>query len=1451
LVRNHNRIAMILSLFLVIQLCAFGIQPGRGMVEAASAGPILLSTVPADNASTVQGNANLMLTFDENVTKGTGSAAVTIYRASNNAVVESFVVSSSNRVTINPSAKNLVTVDPTADLSAGEYYILVDTGAFRNEGNSANYAGLASATAWSFTVAASADVAAPVVTAVDTNVDSGQALTVTFNEPVYASIGSITITNTGDPSDIQAIGIVSPLVTGSGTPTLTIAPQVMLRPNSTYAVAVDNQAIQDSAGNRTTALNWTVSVNAAPMTPPAVAPTGSGVSSTTPIALTMTFSENVLAGPSTKTITVKRISDNSNLQAPISVTNGSVAISNNVVTISLSTTMAPNTGYYVLIEPGAFTNAAGTVNYQGIVDASTWNFSTAPTSDSVRPTITELKPLDNGNVTALSTTLEATFSEPVFPSNGQIVIKNALNDMIFETIPVTSSYVTGGGTNKITITPASSFINNASYYIQIGSQAFRDGAGNYYLGITDKTTWNFSVSQDTVVPTLTALSPANNTQSVPLNATFTATFSEAVRIGTGNIVIKRIGGTAATIATTASIDPADNKKLVITPTAGPPVLQSAASYYVEIPAGAVEDLAGNDFGGILNEYTWTFKTIGSDLSTPVLSTAAMSGSTKIVLTYNEELDTTSIPAPGNFYVTVNDSPRSVTAVEVAGTKVNVTLASGVVFGQTVKLYYSQGTNPIRDLSQNKAANLSSQTVTNTPDSTLPTPLSGTINGALVTIQFNEELQTLHASAYSQFSVYAAGSNYTVTNAFSSGNAIILTLNTPITNAATTYVNYSPGSYPLRDLSNNAVSAFSGFYVRNTLDAIAPTLLSASAAGSTITLSFNEGLDTNSKPNTNQFIVLSGGSSRSVSSVSISGAQVVLTLGSAVSSGQSVTISYLGGTPAVKDLNGNAASAFSNVAANNGSVAVTLASAAVSGSDITLTYSQALRTTSIPAASQFIVKVNGAIRTVSNVSVSGSTVRLQLLQAVTAGNTVTVNYAANTSNALQTITGEAIGSLSDYPVSNQSTWVDSLGNDYESLTGGGVNIKISAATSSYTTSPGGSYANRYTLTTDKLTVAFNGVRNAGGNTVTFTVPANELAAMVAIPLQALDLAAKQQSTAKFALKHKDVTYELPLSALNFTSLYLQAATGGGSAQLLIEIDSGSNASTAMLRTAISLGKLQSVADPVHFRVSLMNGSTRTEVTDFSQYVTRYITTSEILNERQTSVVWFDTETSMLSYVPTQFSRTGNVTTAAFKRKGNSAYALVKANVSYSDLSSNHWARADVLLMANKFIAEGRTAGKFDPDKPITRGEFATFIARGLGLAGDKQAAAKFKDVNTATNMAAYIGAAAKANIVAGITTDTFQPNSPITREQMASMMVRASKAAGVELKLSQSQSTILQRFKDRGKISNWAQADVAMAVNANIIAGMPNNEFSPKTNASRAQAVVMIKRLLSTVNFIDE
>ncbi len=194
-----------------------------------------------------------------------------------------------------------------------------------------------------------------------------------------------------------------------------------------------------------------------------------------------------------------------------------------------------------------------------------------------------------------------------------------------------------------------------------------------------------------------------------------------------------------------------------------------------------------------------------------------------------------------------------------------------------------------------------------------------------------------------------------------------------------------------------------------------------ATPSRIDITFNLSL-ANITPAASAFNVTVNGSARTVSSVSVSGTKVLLTLSGPVVYGNTVTVAYT--KPATNPLQtsaGGQAASFTaksvtnNVAAVNPSyVSSVIENATPLMIDITFNLTLANIT---PAASAFTVTVNGSARTVSSVSVSGTKVLLTLSSPVVYGNAVTVAYTKPAINPLQTSAGGQAASFTAKSVTN--------------------------------------------------------------------------------------------------------------------------------------------------------------------------------------------------------------------------------------------------------------------------------------------------------------------------------------------------------------------------------------------------------------------------------------------------
>jgi hypothetical protein len=400
---------------------------------------------------------------------------------------------------------------------------------------------------------------------------------------------------------------------------------------------------------------------------------------------------------------------------------------------------------------------------------------------------------------------------------------------------------------------------------------------------------------------------------------------------------------------------------------------------------------------------------------------------------------------------------------------------------------------------------------------------------------------------------------------------------------------------------------------------------------------------------------------------------------------------------------------------------------------------------------------------------------------------------------------------------------------------------------------GKVVNRYSIDKDKLKEAFTYVianDRSLNKMITFDVPTTERAATVVVPLQPLEDAVNQNKNTYMSVRHGDVTYTIPLKNLNVSEISRNLNSISSDISLMLQFEKqDTNSSMIPIVAQLNGPGVQSITDPYEFHVSALISSQPSRMVDVQMIMEHSIKLNQSVNSDQTAAVRYDNNVGKISYAPTVFGRPGSTTYANITGNSNETYRIVSAVTSYSDIQ-NHWAQSDITKLASKFVVEGRTGTSFVPNASITRAEFAVFVARALGLSGDKTAAAKYRDVSVNSVMGAYIGAASKAGIIQGNTDGTFKPNNLITREQMALMVVRAMDYTGKGVTLNSDASTLLQKFSDSSKISKDAKVSVAKAIQTQIITGMTAKTFEPKGNATRAQAVVMLKRMMQAIQYID-
>ena len=174
-------------------------------------------------------------------------------------------------------------------------------------------------------------------------------------------------------------------------------------------------------------------------------------------------------------------------------------------------------------------------------------------------------------------------------------------------------------------------------------------------------------------------------------------------------------------------------------------------------------------------------------------------------------------------------------------------------------------------------------------------------------------------------------------------------------------------------------------------------------------------------------------------------------------------------------------------------------------------------------------------------------------------------------------------------------------------------------------------------------------------------------------------------------------------------------------------------------------------------------------------------------------------------------------------------------------ANHQMAAELSYWAKKQVILPDAKGKYNPDKFVTRGEFATYITRALKLPANESRT--FKDIKAGTQLAKDISAAAAANILSGYEDGTFKPNAAISRQHMVAMMHKAL----TYKKIPEKKVTL--NFIDNKKINKQFTTAIATNVYYGIIRGSQTSKglsFNPQQNATIAHAAAFLYRMERTM-----
>ncbi|HEY9673493.1 MAG TPA: S-layer homology domain-containing protein [Waterburya sp.] len=177
----------------------------------------------------------------------------------------------------------------------------------------------------------------------------------------------------------------------------------------------------------------------------------------------------------------------------------------------------------------------------------------------------------------------------------------------------------------------------------------------------------------------------------------------------------------------------------------------------------------------------------------------------------------------------------------------------------------------------------------------------------------------------------------------------------------------------------------------------------------------------------------------------------------------------------------------------------------------------------------------------------------------------------------------------------------------------------------------------------------------------------------------------------------------------------------------------------------------------------------------------------------------------------------------------------ALVNFSDISESYWARNFIMELAQRGILTGFPDGKFHPEKPVTRAEFAALLSSVFKKAKIRDAVS-FRDVSTRYWAYNGIREAYEMGFLGTVFGEQFKPYQSLTRLQVLTALVKGLNYTASSNSIEQ----ILRVYSDASAIPAEARSLVAAATERGIVVNYPNSSTcSPNQVATRGEVAAML------------
>lgn len=187
-----------------------------------------------------------------------------------------------------------------------------------------------------------------------------------------------------------------------------------------------------------------------------------------------------------------------------------------------------------------------------------------------------------------------------------------------------------------------------------------------------------------------------------------------------------------------------------------------------------------------------------------------------------------------------------------------------------------------------------------------------------------------------------------------------------------------------------------------------------------------------------------------------------------------------------------------------------------------------------------------------------------------------------------------------------------------------------------------------------------------------------------------------------------------------------------------------------------------------------------------------------------------------------------------------YGVVSNPAAFTDLEPYTWARNSIDALFARQIIDGVSTDRFAPGFAVSRAGFLKMGMEAFGLV-EQGYVSTFTDAQPDEWYSDAVATAQALHIVDGYEDGRFGLEQAITREEMALLLMRILRAADMEL--PKADSGLSAVFQDAAQIAGYAADAVRALTEAGVIQGREGELFAPKAGTTRAEAAVLIARIM--------